>query len=442
MISPFYTRDSWYFIGIGGVSMSALAALLKLSGADVCGSDCRESDYTSELCKLGIPVLIGESEKIAASNVVYTEAIAPQHTQLRAAREAGKRLFTRAALLGKIAGEFSTVISVAGCHGKTSTTSMLAHVFRRANRNFTAHIGGEDAEFGNLCRNGTADEIFITEACEFRRSFLSLKSSVALILNTDKDHTDCYKSDTELFDAYRAFAENAQQVVVNGDDIRGRKLPHALSFGMSSGDIRAAELHATGEKYRFTVIERGIPTIKIHLRVVGKYQVQNALAAYAAARLCGLSAVEIKEGLESFRGVKRRFEEIGTICGVPVVSDYAHHPRELAGTISAARAIFENRVHIVFQPHTYTRTRDFMQEFVSVLKSTESPIIYKTYAAREEFDFDGSAVALAAKLPEARYVQSPEQLDKRLRENLHAGDGILVLGAGDIDDTVRSLLDR
>lgn len=422
--------------------MSALAALFRQKGADVRGSDCRESEYTQKLRALGTPVHIGEEEHIAAQNVVYTEAISPQNPQLCEAREAGKRLFTRAELLGRVAEEFPFVISVAGCHGKTSTTSMLAHIFSCANKNFTAHIGGEDIEFGNLCHSGTGDDIFVTEACEFRRSFLSLKSTVALILNTDKDHTDCYKSDGELIEAYRAFAENAGKVVVNADDPRARKFPHAMDFGFYSGDVRAEDLRATGEKYRFTVIERGIPVVKIKLRVVGKFQVMNALAAYSVARLCGLRAVEIKEGLESFRGVKRRFEEVGTICGVPTVCDYAHHPRELAATISAAQAICEGTVHVVFQPHTYTRTRDFMREFINVLKTAESPILYKTYAAREEFEFEGSAVALLSRLPEACYVQSPKQLLERLKLKARAGDMILILGAGDIDGIARSLLDR
>ncbi|MDE7296436.1 MAG: UDP-N-acetylmuramate--L-alanine ligase, partial [Clostridia bacterium] len=224
--------------------------------------------------------------------------------------------------------------------------------------------------------------------------------------------------------------------------MRARAFPHTMSFGLFSGDVRAEGLHATGEKYRFTVVERGIPIVKIRLNVVGKFQVMNALAAYAVARLCGLRAVEIKEGLESFRGVKRRFEEVGTICNIPVVCDYAHHPRELAATIAAAQAICEGMVHVVFQPHTYTRTRDFMREFVSVLKTVESPIVYKTYAAREEFDFEGSAVALVSRIPEACYVQSPEQLLGRLKNRFRAGDMILVLGAGDIDGIARSLLDK
>ena len=425
--------------------MSALARLLNSRGVSVSGSDGKESAFTRQLQEVGIPVSIGDGEPVEAQNVVYTEAIPENHRQLKAAREAGKRLYTRAALLGKIAEEYSHVVSVAGCHGKTSTTSMLAHIFLQSGRSFTCHIGGQDAALGNYYRlpprKSGEDEYFITEACEFRRSFLSLKSTVALVLNTDKDHTDCYRSDAELIGAYRTFAEQSQKVVVNADDKNARDFPHAVSFGLYSGDVRAENLRAEGERYSFTVSERGIPMERIRLRVVGKFQVQNALAAYAAARLCGFSATEIKRGLENFEGVKRRFERVGTLRGVPVVCDYAHHPREIAATLHAAQALCEGTVRLVFQPHTYTRTRDFIQDFVSVLKQAENPIVYRTFAAREPFEFSGSAVALVSRIPEAVYVQSAAQLKKCLVEQIKPEDLILVLGAGDIYETVQSVLD-
>lgn len=424
--------------------MSALAFLLHRCGAKVSGSDGKENGFTKKLVSQGIPVSIGDSEEILAENVVYTEAIDSQHRQLQAAKSAGKRIFSRAKLLGRLAEEYPSVLSVAGCHGKTSTTSMLAHIFYCAGRAFTSHIGGEDTDFGNffVSQGGCGEECFVTEACEFRRSFLSLKSTVALVLNTDKDHTDCYKTDGELVTAYRAFAANAQKVVVNADDLNARDFPHAISFGLYSGDVRGEKLHAEGEKYTFTVSERGIPTVRIRLNVVGKYQVMNALGAYAAAKLLGFSPEEIKRGLEHFRGVKRRFEKVGTICGVPVVCDYAHHPHEISAAYSAAEMLSSGTVRLVFQPHTFTRTRDFMREFVRILKRAESPIIYRTYSAREPFEFDGSAVALVSRIPEAVYVQSPEQLKKRLSECVGKGDLVLILGAGDIYDTALGILDR
>lgn len=429
-----------YFVGIGGVSMSALALFLHDNGICVRGSDSKESGFTRMLQRRGISVSIGEDEEINGETVVYTGAVDDGHPQIAAAKRLGKRLMPRSQLLGRIAEEFPYVISVAGCHGKTSTTSMLTHVLHAADFAFTCHIGGEDLQFSNYFSSGK--DVFVTEACEFKRSFLSLKSSVAVILNTDLDHSDCYKSQEELSEAYLLFARQAEKVVVNADDLRARNIPHALSFGIRTGDIRAEKIYAEGERYTFTVCEREIPLVRIRLNVAGEFQIYNALATFAAARLIGISAEEIKRGLERFEGVKRRFERTGTFCGVPVICDYAHHPREIAATYRTAERLCRGTVRLVFQPHTYTRTRDFMKEFVSVLKRAENPIVYKTFAAREEFDFDGSAPALVSRIPEARYVQSPAQLKNRLQESLCPDDLILILGAGDIYEIAKQILDE
>ncbi len=430
----------FYFVGAGGVSMSALARLLHDRGIPVRGSDMCASGYTRKLEEEGIPVCIGEDEEITEETVVCTGAIPETHPQLRAARAAGKRVLSRAELLGEVADSFPHVISVAGCHGKTSTTSMLSHIFLSGGRKFTCHIGGEDFELGNYYSTG--GEFFLTEACEFRRSFLTLHSEIGIILNTDLDHTDCYRDENDLFCAYAQFASQSKRLVVNADDPRARSLPHTLGFGLWNGEIRAEKLVGTGEKYSFTVNERGIPLVRVRLHAVGKVMVYNALAAFAAARLLGFSAEEIAEGLGRFRGVGRRFERVGTFCGVEVVCDYAHHPREIKAAFETAERICTGTVRVVFQPHTYTRTRDLIGEFSEVLRAAESPIVYRTYAAREKYDAAGSAVTLVSRVPEAIYVQSPSQLVKRLKERVRQDDLILVLGAGDIYEIVRQILDR
>lgn len=433
-----FPGNQCYFIGIGGVSMSALALLLHERGVRVRGCDARESEFTKKLRAAGIGVAVGD-EEITEDVVVYTEAVDVHAPCLDRARNAGKRLLGRAELLGRIAEEYPHVLAIAGCHGKTSATSMLAHIFFHADRKCTCHIGGEDSEYSNY--HSTGKEYFLTEACEFRRSFLKLRSEIAVILNTDLDHTDCYRDGEELLDAYRFFAAGAQKVVVNADDANARTIPHALSFGFHAGDVRARHLFEDGERYAFTVTEHGVPTVRIKLAVQGRVQVGNALAAYSAARLCGFTPEEIRQGLESFRGVKRRFEHVGTLRGIPVICDYAHHPREIGAALDAAEGICAGTVRLVFQPHTYTRTRDLMKDFVSVLKRAENPIIYRTYAARERFSFDGSAVSLVSRIPEAMYVQTPENLKKRLLEEIGEADIVLVLGAGDIYEIVKSILD-
>lgn len=432
--------SGFYFIGIGGVSMSALARLLHGRGYSVRGSDMQEGTFTKLLRQEGIPVHIGESEVITEGTVVFTGAISPDHPQLMQAKRENKRLLSRPELLGAIADEFPHVVSVAGCHGKTSTTSMLAHIFLESQRPFTCHIGGEDLSLGNFYSSG--GEYFLTEACEFQRSFLSIKSEIAIILNTDLDHTDCYKDEEELFQAYTCFSRLAKKLVVNADDKRARTLENHMSFGLYGGDIRAEKLRSISERYSFIVSEKGIPIVRIKLNCIGKVMVYDALAAYAAARLLGFSAEEIKRGLEKYRGVGRRFETVGSLKGIPVVCDYAHHPREIAATLETAKNICSGTVRLVFQPHTYTRTRDFLDEFVKVLSTTESPILYKTYAAREEFDASGSACALTSRIPDAIYVQTPEQLKKRLSEVAQKDDLILCLGAGDIFFIAKSILDQ
>lgn len=440
MVSENLVPAQCYFVGIGGVSMSALALLLHDRGVFVRGSDLTESDFTKSLRQRGIPVHIGESEEIVEDAVVYTGAVGFQNPQLAAAKKAGKRLIPRAELLGIVAKTFPRVLAVAGCHGKTSTSSMLAHIFEAGNRAYTCHIGGEDLEFGNYRKTG--EDFFITEACEFQRSFLSLQSEVALVLNTDRDHTDCYSDDKEVAEAYSLFAAQAEKAVINADDRTARRIPHAMSFGRYSGDITAGRIYSDGERYRFTVFERSIPTVDIRLSLTGEIHIYNALAAYAAARLMGCSASEIKRGIESFNGVKRRFERIGSLSGVPVICDYAHHPKEIETTLKTAVRICRGTVRLVFQPHTYTRTRDLMADFVSVLKKAENPIIYKTYAAREKFDGEGSAYALVSRIPEASYVQTPEQLKRRLLAETEQDDLILILGAGDIYSVANSILNE
>lgn len=439
MFSERISGERYYFIGVGGVSMSALALLLHDRGIAVRGSDCTESDRTRRLKERGIPVYIGEDEEITENCVVYSGAIGDGNSQLSRARRAGKRLISRAELLGNIAEEYPNVFSVAGCHGKTSTTAMLAHVLASAGKPFTCHVGGDDLDFGNYHLEG--NEYFVTEACEFRRSFLSLHGGCALVLNVDLDHTDCYRDENEIFLAFSQFASQADKVVVNADDPRARTIRHDASFGLNEGDYRAVCLSSEAERYSFTVTEKGVPLVKVRLNVAGRVHVLNALAVFAAARLYGVTAEEIARGLENFRGVKRRFEKVGFFGGIPVVCDYAHHPREIAAVLDTAQKLCGGTVRLVFQPHTYTRTKDLMDDFAEVLKRAENPIVYKTYAAREAFDGAGSAYALVSRVPEAVYVQSAEQLKKRLSGALKSGDMILVLGAGDIYEIATGILD-
>ena len=430
---------SFYFIGIGGVSMSALAILLKLRGFRVRGSDDAAGESVRRLREKGIDVTIGREEEISENVVVYNSAIEETHPQLIAAKRAGKRLLTRAEMLGELAEEYPYVLSVSGSHGKTTCCAMISHVFSAAHKPFTCHIGGFDRRFSNCYASG--NEYFITEACEYRRNFLSLQSDCAVVLNVDFDHSDYYKDERDAFEAFDAFAHKAKSVIVCEEDENAKKIPHSLSFGYEKGDYYAENLHSDGERYSFTVMERGIAVADVRLSVVGKVNVLNALAAFAVARRFGLSASEIKKGLQSFTGVERRFERVGTHCNAEIYCDYAHHPKEIAAAIQTAKKICRGELTVVFQPHTYTRTRDLMQKFVDVLGQLERVVIYQTYPAREEFLAEGSAYLLTAHLDNACYVQSPEQLKRRLSSGKR-GDVVLVLGAGNIYEIIQSIIEK
>ncbi len=431
---------SYYLIGIGGVSMSALALLLHKRGYSVRGSDRTASTLTDKLKKAGISVHIGEEEEICESTVVYTGAISHNHRQLIAARKAGKRILSRAKFLGEIAEGYPHVIAISGCHGKTSCSAMLAHIFFAAKKPFTCHIGGEDRVFGNYARFG--DKYFITEACEYQKSFLSLHSECAVVLNVDRDHMDCYRDENDLLSSFQTFIQQSKYSIVCEEDENARTLAHTCSYGIAHGEYRAESL-VRNEKgcYTFTVTENGRFLTMITLNTVGKTYVLNALAAIAVARYYQISADAIRKGLKNFVGVKRRFEEVGTILGVRTICDYAHHPHEIAAAFEAAQSITKGTVRVVFQPHTYSRTKDLMEQFVKVLNRAENPIIYATYAAREQFDGDGSAYALVGKVSEAVYVQSPQQIKSRLKGAIGKNDLVLVLGAGDIYEKIKEILD-
>ncbi len=419
--------------------MSALAQLLRERGFRVRGSDCTKSEITEHLERVGIHVDIGENQVIYEDTVVYSGAISAEHPQLKAAKKQNKRIFSRPQLLQIVAERFAHVIAVSGCHGKTTCTAMLAHIFAAANLPFTCHIGGEDVTFGNYADYG--DEFFITEACEYQKSFLSLKAECAVVLNIDRDHMDCYLNEQELISTFATFSSSAKHAVVNAEDGKSASLPRTRTFGLVLGDYRALDLATNGEKYSFTVLEREHFLTRVELNVYGKVYVYNALAAIAAARLYQISPEFIRKGLKRFRGVKRRFEEVGTLQGTPVICDYAHHPREIRYAVQTAQKICKGTVKVVFQPHTYSRTKDLMFEFVEIFQELDAPIIYQTYPAREQFDAEGSAVSLVSRIPEAIYVQSKEQLKTRLYGALSKDDMILVLGAGDVYSTVKQILD-
>lgn len=434
----------FYFIGIGGVSMSALAKYLLARGLEVSGSDMAAGERTEELISLGVRVFVGSDAEnpclSEADEVVYTSAVSDDNAELSAARRAGKLVRKRSELLGEICGDFSHVVAVAGSHGKTTCTAMCAHVLKETGVRFAAHIGGEDCEFGNFYMNGS--DFFVTEACEYKKNLLDIRSDRAILLNIDRDHMECYRDLDELVETFRNYCEGAELAFVCADDERCRNLGDFSTFGIDAADAdyRAVDLRQTGERYSFTVAEYGKALCRIRLNAAGRCNVYNALAAFAAMRGYGFDEREIVRGLETFTAVKRRFECIGSYGGASFICDYAHHPREIAATIATAEEMCRGRLYAVFQPHTYSRTKLLMEDFVKALRPVKNLMIYKTYPAREYFDEAGSAKTLARNVGNCLYAESVRELRTWLKATLQPGDIALFLGAGDIYYAARYLL--
>ena len=420
--------NSFYFIGIGGVSMSALAKLMYFWGKKIAGSDIVFNDYINELQTLGIKVnTSGIADDISGFDVIiYTDAVSQNDILLAEARKLNKIILSRGQFLNEVSKNFGSVIAVSGCHGKTTCTAMLAHIFKAADKKFCVHIGGRDLTFGNLYIDGK--DYFITEACEYKKNFLYLTPAVGIVLSSDADHLECYGNAEELKKSYKIFADSSHvKIGLYGDIISG-----GLTFGFNkNASYSARAICQTEEKYSFDAYEGDTKLGRIILNVYGKHNILNALAAIAAARSAQIGFNQIKLGLSQFNGVERRFEKLGKINGAEVIADYAHHPGEIAATLKTVKKIAAENMYVVFQPHTYSRTKLLFKKFVRVLSPLQNLLIYKTYAAREFYDDEGSALTLSLKIKNSRYGEDERDITEFVAR-ASQGDMILFLGAGDI----------
>lgn len=416
--------------------MSALANFLADNGKKVAGSDLAESIYVHELIARGVHVCVGGSrESIAEFEViVYTDAISENDIQLCEAVKLGKLIISRGQLLYEISRNFAHTIAISGCHGKTTCASMLAHIFSATNAKFCAHIGGKDLTFSNYCNFG--GDYFITEACEYKKNFLLLKPEIALILNCRPDHLECYNGEEELYESYKNFADSAKvSINLYGDCVRGQ-----LTFGFDkNADYSARSITENCGMYSFTVYEGDCELGRICLNVFGKHNVLNALAAIAAARRTQIPFTDIGKGLANFRGVERRFEKIGEVNGAVCIADYAHHPDEIRASLRTLKKIAQGKTYVIFQPHTYSRTKNLFKQFVRVLSPLDNLLVYRTYAAREYYDDKGSALTLSWKLKKSRYGDDVRDIAEFVAQ-AQRGDAIIFLGAGDIYDIAKGVI--
>lgn len=445
-----------HFVGIGGIGMSGLAELLANLGFAVSGSDQKKSELTDRLTSaLGVTVYEGHaSEHVAdADVVVFSSAVKPTNPEIAEARRRGIPVIRRAEMLSELMRlRFS--IAVAGAHGKTTTTSMIAIVLERAGLDPTALIGGRLSAFGSNARLGQSDYL-VAEADESDRSFLLLWPTIAVITNIDFEHMESYGSIAALQQAFVDFANKVPfygAVIACADDARmasvlPRVTRRVVTYGISTGeaDFVATDVEVGAFGGRCVVHRRQKAALgELRLSVPGRHNLQNALAAVAVADRVGIDFPTVAAALAAFEGAERRFQRFGEVAGVLVVDDYAHHPTEIAAVLEAARAAFDRRLVVAFQPHRFTRTQQLLDDFGPSLRNADEIVLSDIYAAGEDPIPGVTSEALAEAIRRTgKAVRLERRLDdvvRALTEIARAGDVVMTLGAGSIGTVPGQLL--
>ena len=432
-----------YLIGIGGVSMSPLAEVLSGAGLRITGSDFKDGVNVERLRTRGIQVFIGHCAENISDDiefVVRTAAIHDDNPEIIEARRRGLPIFERTQAWGSIMQDYRNSICIAGTHGKTTTTSMCTHIMMAAERDPTVMIGGTLPLLKAAHRVGHGDTI-IMEACEYYNSFLAFYPTVAVILNIEADHLDFFRDLEDVEQSFRTFASQVPEdgfIVANADDENtmntlrplGRRL---VTFGLEhEADVTARNIRRLGAETQFDLIWHGKPYTTVSLHVPGIHNVSNALAASAAALCLGCSAAAIRYGLAGFTGANRRFEFKGKFNGADVYDDYAHHPGELRALLDAVEPLGYRREIVVFQPHTYSRTKALFPDFIEQLRRPDVCYLAEIFAAREQNTIGISSADLAKELPNGVFFSDNRELEKSLRATASPGDIILTVGAGDV----------
>jgi UDP-N-acetylmuramate--alanine ligase len=435
-----------HMIGIGGAGMSPIAELLVNFGYVVSGSDRQPSTVTGRLESLGVKIQFDHRPDLVctAEVVVYSSAIAAGNPERKYAETHGIIQIRRAELLGDLMRAQPTVC-ISGTHGKTTVTSLTGAILRQGGLDPTVLVGGmlREAKTNALIGGGG---LMVAEADEYDRSFLAMFPAVAVITNIDADHLDCYRDLDDIKSAFLAFTERVPfygDVIACSDDAGVREIlpsvkANVTTYGIdAAADYRAEGVEFSGGNARFSVIEWGTTLGTVGMSIPGMHNVRNALAAIAVGRLYGMDIADIASALTAFKGVHRRFDVLGTIGGAVVVDDYAHHPRELQATISAARQSGALRVIAVFQPHLFSRTRDFLEEFAEALTGADVAFVTGIYKAREEpipmVTAESIVVAMEQRgYRQAHYIEDWRSLPELVAPMVKSGDYLLFMGAGDI----------
>lgn len=445
-----------HLIGIGGISMSAIAQLLHKEDWEVTGSDMARSMQTEILEENGIKVTIGHNveDVLNADIVIYNSAIPKTDIEYVAAKEAGKMMYERAVFLGILGSQYEESIAISGTHGKTTTTSMVSCIFLEAQKDPSIQVGAFLSTIKSNYRIG-GSKYFIYEACEYKDSFLNFYPTTAVITNIDEDHLDYFKTLDGIMESFQKYSHNIKdRIILNLDDINSARLykyinqekPElkVVTFGENIGDYRYKNIEynkkiGNGEyKLSFVpvMVKNGekIEMPRVYLNVSGKHNILNALAAIIVAKEYGISERDIVEGLKSYKGASRRFEYKGNVNGAEIYDDYAHHPTEIKALAEGIKHLPKNNVIAIFEAHTYTRVLNHKQEFIDVLKEFDKIVVTEIYAAREinETGITGQVIAegLLEQGKEAVYLEKEEEIVDYVKKNAQKGDIVVTIGAG------------
>ena len=447
-----------HFVGIGGIGMSGIAELLANLGYEVSGSDAKASEVTARLEHLGVRISRGhDARNVGAVDVVVTSsAIRPENPEVAAARSRGIPIIPRAEMLAELM-RLRYGIAIAGAHGKTTTTSMIALILDRAGLDPTAVIGGRLSAFGSNARLGRGDYM-VAEADESDRSFLKLSPAIAVITNIDHEHMESYGTWETLQQAFADFANKVPfygAVVACTDDAPVRELTSRLTrrvitYGLEDAEVTGADMRLQAFGSSCSIVHRGkhgrhdtLGSLRLH--VPGRHNVLNALAAIAVGLEVGVPFPKIAEALAEFRGAERRFETKGEVHGVLVVDDYGHHPTEIAAVLAAAKAGIDRRVIAVFQPHRYSRTQQLLKDFGPALAGADAIVLTDIYPAGEPpiegitIEALADAVRATASAP-LSLVKRIEDLPAAVAQMCRPGDLVITLGAGSIGTVANRIL--
>jgi UDP-N-acetylmuramate--alanine ligase len=452
-----------HFIGIGGSGLSAIARLLKDSGYTVTGSDRTLSPFATDLQAAGVTVYLGHHPRYiqGANWIVRSSAVSDENPEVVAARQANIPVYKRADFLGKLM-EDKTGIAVAGTHGKTTTTAMTAFVLTELGCDPSFIVGGVMNNYGINARAGKGS-LFVIEADEYDRMFLGLKPRIEIITNLEHDHPDCYPTFEEMVTAFESFIsllpndgtliacledQGAASLMNRARRVGRRVIAYSIEAEMTIKAqrwIQARNLKANdrgGFDYEAIINIDKAESVPVSLQVPGRHNVLNSLAVMAAISLLGLSTREAGAALGKFTGTGRRFEVKGKKKGVTVIDDYAHHPTEIKATLAAAKARYpKQRIIVVWQPHTYSRTKTLFKDFTLAFEDANEVIVTEIYAAREpRQDFSSAEVVSAMQHPAARFISSLEETTRYLLKHLHKPDVLFVLSAGDADQVSANVL--